>query len=156
MAKQCPRCWEKLEPGTEVCPHCGFELVRREKPAEPSAEAAQEQPKRRVVFPTARKKSDTGFTYKLVFVLTLVWAVIAVAGGVYNLATCPWLQGLGLVASGALSFVAFYLIRIREHYFIASIIVLVSGAATLQIVLLVFSFFISFLVYSNAKLFSSK
>ena len=96
------------------------------------------------------------FTYKLVFVLTLVWAVIAVAGGVYNLATGPWLQGLGLVASGALSFVAFYLIRIREHYFIASIIVLVSGAATLQIVLLVFSFFISFLVYSNAKLFSSK
>ena len=52
--------------------------------------------------------------HKLVFVLTLVWAVIAVAGGVYNLATGPWLQGLGLVASGALSFVAFYLIRIRE------------------------------------------
>ena len=156
MAKQCPRCWEKLEPGTEVCPHCGFELVRREKPAEPSGEAVQEKPKKRVVFPTARKKSDTGFTYKLVFILTLVWAVLAIVGGVYNLAVSSWMQALGLLVSGALSCFAFYLIRLREHYFIASIVVLVSGAATLQIILLVFSFFVSFLVYANAKLFSSK
>ena len=163
MAKQCPRCWEKIEPGTEVCPHCGFELVRKEKPNTSTEEkksdgvqGEQAPAKRRVVFPTAKKKDDAGFTYKLVFALTLVWAVIAIIGGVYNLAVSVWLQGAGLIASGVLSLVAFNFIRIREHYFVASVAVLVSGAATLQIILLIFSFFISFLVYSNAKLFKSK
>ena len=100
MAKQCPRCWEKLEPGTEVCPHCGFELVRREKPAEPSAEAAQEQPKRRVVFPTARKKSDTGFTYKLVFALPFGGSLRAPVKFVHLLEFCvAALAGFGFEAA---------------------------------------------------------
>lgn len=158
MAKQCPRCWVKLSPGDEVCPSCGFELVRKPAPAPAQQEQqeAESPAKRRVVFPTAKKNGGAGFTYKLVFVLTLAWGVVAIIGGAYNLTLNEMLQGAGFIASGVLSLLAFNLIRIREHYFIASILVLVSGAATLQIILLVFSFLLSFLVYSNAKFFKSK
>lgn len=153
MVKQCPRCWAKLSPGNEVCPNCGFEIVRR-----PVAEGdGTKSGGKRVVFPTARKNTDDwGFTLKLVYVLTIVWAVLAVLGGIYNLVDGDELaQGLGLLLSGILSGAAFYLIRKREHYFVASILVLVSGAATLQILLLVFAFILSFLLYSNAKFFKS-
>ncbi len=152
MAKQCPRCWEKITPGCEKCPNCGFEFVRGSS-AEGNEGMAEQK---RAIFPMEKKDSDKfGFTYKFVFALTLAWAVLAVAGGVYQIAGGSTIGGLGFLLSGILSAAAFYLIRKLEHYFVASIFVLVSGAATFQIPLLIVALFISFLVYSNSKLFKS-
>lgn len=104
-------------------------------------------------------KEDTnkfGFPYKLVFALTIIWAVLAIAGGIYQI-TMPdmLINGIGFILSGILSAFAFYLIRRLEHYLVASIFVLVSGAATLNIGLLIIALAISYLVYANSKFFKS-
>ncbi len=153
MAKQCPRCWAKIEPGCEVCPSCGFEFVRKATSENPEAPAEQ----KRAVFPVEKKDSDKfGFTYKLVFALTLIWAVLSILGGIYQLADSEtMINGIGFILSGVLSGCAFYFIRKLEHYFVASIFVLVSGAATLQIPLLIVALIISYLVYCNSKFFKS-
>lgn len=152
MARQCPRCWEKVTPGCEVCPNCGFQFVRAGSPGN------EEQPteQKRDIFPVKSDEKKFGFTYKLVFALTLVWAILAVLGGIYQVTDPDMLiNGIGFILSGILSASAFYLIRRLEHYFVASIFVLVSGAATLNIALLIVAFAISFLVYSNSKFFKS-
>lgn len=149
MAKQCPRCWEKVEPGTEVCPNCGYDFVRRAAPGK--TEDAEEAPKKRtVVFPTARKKDDddTNFAYKAVKILTLIWAVLAVIGAVFNMVQGELIQGVGLLVSGILSGLAAYLVMNRRNHGICWLLIILSGAATLRIELLLVGLVISLLAFS--------
>lgn len=151
MVRQCPRCWEKVSPEDEICPNCGYDFAARRKAAqEPAPENASETPvRKKVIFPTPRDKSDgdrVGILYKLVFFLTLAWAVLAVSGGFYNLYVGNLLQGAGFLASGLLSAVSFFMILHRERRTLAGVIVLISGAASLNIALLVVSFAVSYLV----------
>ncbi|MCQ2079681.1 MAG: zinc ribbon domain-containing protein [archaeon] len=161
MVKQCPRCWDKVSPEDTKCPNCGFDLIRKTAPSAQKVAVEKEVPveeKRRVAFPTPRKKGDRegGITLRLAEVLTIVWGVLAVLGGVWNLATGNLIQGAGFLASGFISCVAFMFIRNRERCLIASLIVIISGAASLNIGLLIISVVISFLVYSNLQYFKSK
>ena len=152
MVKQCPRCWEKISPEDEVCPHCGYDFAARRKAAQeagakPESEARKSK---RNLFPTPGKKDkgegDIGLLTKVVSVLVIAWAVLALAGGVYNLAYAYYLQGAGFLASGVLSVIAFMFIYRRENRMLASILVLLSGAASLNIALLIISLAVSYLV----------
>ena len=146
MAKQCPRCWEKVSPDDEVCPHCGYDFVRKKVQ---TAEAEAETEPKKDLFPRPRKKSEgeeTGTLYKVVHIAVLAWAVLAVSGGAYNLYLGNWIQGAGFLASGILAAISTMLIYNREHCMPAAILVLISGAATLQIPLLVISLGVSYLV----------
>lgn len=148
MVRQCPRCWEKVSPEDEICPNCGYDFAARRKAAQ-GASSENAPVKRKVVFPTPKKKSEgeeTGTLYKIVFVLTLGWAILSTAGGFYNLYLGNWLQGAGFVASGLLSAVSFFMILHRERRTLAGVIILISGAASLNIGLLIISFVVSYLV----------
>ncbi len=148
MVKQCPRCWEKVSPEDEVCPHCGYDFAARRRAAQ-EPEAPKEERSKKSLFPTPGKKrkedGDIGLMTKLVSMLVVAWAVLALAGGVYNLVCLYYLQGAGFLASGVLAAVAFNFIRLREKRMLAAILVLLSGAASLNIALLVVSLAVSYL-----------
>ena len=156
MAKQCPRCWEKVSPDDEICPNCGYDFNRR-RVQQAGAEAETEQPKKSL-FPTPRKKEEmegTTTLYKIVFVALIAWALLSLAGGAYSLYTGHWLQGAGFLASGVLTVVAIMLFYRRENRMLCSILVLISGAATLQIPFLIIALIVSYLVMCNKPDFSS-
>lgn len=152
MAKQCPRCWEKVSPEDEVCPHCGYDFAARRKAAQEkqSQSESEERRSKRNLFPTPGRREkddgDIGLLTKAVSVLVIAWAVLALAGGVYNIAYSYYLQGAGFIASGALSAVAFMFIFRREKRMPAALLVLFSGAASLNIPLLIISLGVSYLV----------
>ncbi len=151
MVKQCPRCWEKVSPEDEVCPHCGYDFTARRKAAQEkeSQEAPETRQSKRSLFPTPGKKSkvfgDMSLLCKIVCVLVLAWTVLSLAGGVYNLVYGNYLQGAGFLASGVLCAVAFMFIFRREKRMMASLLVLLSGAASLNIPLLLISLAVSYL-----------
>ncbi len=151
MVKQCPRCWEKVSPEDEVCPHCGYDFAARRKAVQEkeAQDAPETRQSKRNLFPTPGKKDrgdgDIGLLTKVTSVLVVAWAVLALAGGVYNLACGYYLQGAGFLASGMLSAVAFMFIYRREKRMPAALLVLLSGAASLNIALLVVSLGVSYL-----------
>lgn len=153
MAKQCPRCWSKVEPGTEVCPSCGYSFIR--KTAEPEKDG--EAPKKRVVFPQAKKdyseEDGRDMIYSAVMWALLAWVILGTAGGIWNLVQGEYLQGAGLVASGIICFVSYNLMRKRLHHGVCWLLVLVSAAATLQIPTLIIGVFVAFFVYSSKPYF---
>ena len=144
MAKQCPRCWEKVSPDDEVCPNCGYDFTRRKVQ---TAESGAETEQKKSVFPTPRRKEEgerTNTVYKIVLIAVLAWAVLSLAGGAYNLYVGNWIQGAGFLISGVIAAVAGMFVYNREHCTLASILVLISGAATFQIFLLIFSLGVSY------------
>lgn len=160
MVKQCPRCWEKVNPEDRICPSCGYDFVNKPVPAAKKVRVDDEAPseKKHVVFPKAKKKEedDTTFLYKLSFALALIWAILAVLGGIANLADGEYLRGAGFVASGVVSALAFMLIRSRERNMIACLLIIVSGAATLHIPLLIVSVLASLTVYFSGTCYKSR
>ena len=97
MAKQCPRCWEKVSPDDEVCPHCGYDFVRKKVQ---TAEAEAETEPKKDLFPRPRRKEEgerTNTVYKIVLIAVLAWAVLSLAGGAYNLYVGNWIQGAGFL-----------------------------------------------------------
>ncbi len=155
MAKQCPRCWEKVSPDDQVCPNCGYEFNRRAaQQAEPEAETEQ----KRSIFPQVRTKDrgdDTGPLFKIVFIAIIAWAILSVAGGAYNLYLGNWIQGAGFLMSGIVAAVAAMFLYRRERRMLCALLVLISGAATFQIALLVVSFGVSYLVMCCKQYFSN-
>lgn len=154
MAKQCPRCWGKVEPGTETCPNCGYSFNR--KAAAP--ENGGEEPKRRnVVFPKAKKdyseEDGRDMVYSAIMWALLVWVVLGSIGGIWNLVQGEYFQGAGLLASGIICLASYMLMRKREHHGICWLLVLVSAAATLQIPTLIIGVIVAFLVYSSKPYF---
>lgn len=156
MAKQCPRCWEKIDSDATICPHCDYNFKRMAVAADKAESDSGAGAKR-----SSRSRKDysetDGTTYIFSFIngLLLLWAVIAVLGGIWNLVSGEALQGAGLVASGLICGIAFYLMRNRQHHGICWLLVLVSGAATLQIPTLVVGVGMAFLVYLCKPYFGS-
>ena len=155
MAKQCPRCWEKVSPEDEVCPHCGYDFARRKVQ---TAEAEAETEQKKSVFPMPRRKDEgdrTNAVYKIVLIALFAWAVLSIAGGAYNLYLGNWIQGVGFLGSGILSAVAAMMFFRREHCMLCAILILISGAATLNIPLLVISLGVSYLALCCKQYFTS-